>query len=145
MFSKGTLLFLRASYTFKDLTSSVENCLNTSLAPYGTKRHYNVTADQYLYIKSKSMKNLWQSLWIHFYSCHQDQSCRAGCKHEKAAGGRPKNEAKVSPGDGEKLSWAGGRAGEEGKHCIACEEYHWQLDWGKKVTPGEYIRSAFNV
>lgn len=59
-----------------------------------------------------------QPLWVYFYSCHQDQPCRAGCEHEKTAGGRLKDEAEVPAGDGEKLSRAGGRAGEKGEHSV---------------------------
>lgn len=44
----------------------------------------------------------------------QSEPRRARCYHEEAVGGRPEDEAQVFAGDGEKLPWAAGRAGEEG-------------------------------
>lgn len=53
------------------------------------------------------------------YVCFQNEPHRARCEHEKAAGGGLEDETEVPAGYGEKLSWAGGGAGEEGIQSIS--------------------------
>lgn len=45
----------------------------------------------------------------------QGEPHRARCDDEEAAGGGLEDETEVPAGDGEKLPWTGGGAGEEGK------------------------------
>lgn len=56
---------------------------------------------------------------VHFYLCLQDESHRARCDHEKAAGGGLEDETKIPAGDGEKLSRTSGGAREEGTHSTS--------------------------
>lgn len=46
--------------------------------------------------------------------CFQDEPHGARCEHEKATGRGLKDKTEVPAGDGEKLPWTGGGAGEEG-------------------------------
>lgn len=50
------------------------------------------------------------------YVCFQDEPHGTRCEHEKAAGGGLEDETEVPAGDGEKLPWTSGGAGEEGTH-----------------------------
>ena len=49
------------------------------------------------------------------FLCFQGEPHGARCDHEEAAGGGLEDETEVPAGDGEKLPWTGGGAGEEGK------------------------------
>lgn len=48
------------------------------------------------------------------YVSFQDEPRGARCEHEKAAGGGLEDKTEVPAGDGEKLPWTGGGAGEKG-------------------------------
>lgn len=59
--------------------------------------------------------NALRYLCVFRYGYVQGEPCRAGCEHEKAAGGGLEDETEVLAGYGEKLPWTGGGAREEGR------------------------------
>ena len=59
------------------------------------------------------------SFHVFTFICLQDDSHRARCDHEKAAGGGLEDETKIPAGDGKKLSRTSGGAREEGTHSTS--------------------------